>query len=355
MTEERRRPGTGRVLLVAWLLVLSLAAGCSLPGGSGQDAERERLVAELQESIQRLSQENASLEGRVGELSGQLEGVQRNLAAARGETAAAVTERDQLAASLTEAQQEIARRQDRQQDLEQELERTRELLAAADGRRLSVQRHELEKLPEGVRAWADLFREVNIGAARTFSGRTYLLVTFTDSVQCCDVVERGGRLIATATANRSGAGGQPGQYAAVASVAATDLPVDFELREWWLPHFRNPHGLPGVRLPAGRQGVLVEPKAGAALRGVVRVAGYAARLFEGTVVARLVDDVGTVLAEQATVAAGGMGPDWGSFALPLDLAAAKVKPGRAFLEIGDYSPKDGTWTLFHRIEVEVRS
>ncbi|MFZ5826447.1 MAG: Gmad2 immunoglobulin-like domain-containing protein [Bacillota bacterium] len=224
---------------------------------------------------------------------------------------------------------------------------------------MEYRREDAAALPEEVRAWVERFRQVPVGVAKRFGDRTYLLVS--PPAVCPEQVSidfwpddtrvEQNEVIVTA---RFGcvSRNQTTQPFALGSIPATDLPVRFHLQYGWLPAFKNPHNLPEVPLPAGSRGVLVEPAAGATLGPQVRVSGFAAGLFEGTVVARLVTEAGKVVLEKPTIAAGGMGPDWGSFVLDLDLTG--VASGSYLIEIGDYDMKDGAWSLMDQIPVVLR-
>lgn len=222
----------------------------------------------------------------------------------------------------------------------------------------ALRREELDQVPPEVRAWVDQFRHVSVGVARTFGDRTFLLVSAPDLCPQFRTVDFRFTLRETPEgleipAFFSCTTRETGQPLALASMPADQRPVSFVLEYWWLPAFKNPHNLPETALPADRRGVLVEPKAGAALApapdGTVRVAGFASGLFEGTVLARIVDQKGEVLKEAPTIAAGGMGPDWGSFEVKLDVKG--IPPGSYRLQIGDYSPKDGAWDQFDQVPV----
>lgn len=222
-----------------------------------------------------------------------------------------------------------------------------------------VRLEDLNALPTEVRAWVERFRPVEVGVARTFGDRTYLLVS---AKRVCPekpvidfrpdgVQQREKELVVTASfscVTRD----EPLPSYAVGSMPATQLPVRFELQYSWLPAFHNPHGVPEVSLPPTSSGVIVEPQPGAELEASVQVRGFASRLFEGAINLRLVTDAGHEVVTAHGTAAGGMGLDWGSFAVELD--TAEVPPGAYWLELGDYSMRDGTWRLMHRIRVTRR-
>lgn len=344
--------------LLVILLALLLLGGCTPPQGAAPEPEEDERIVALQQSIAELTGENQRLNSANQHLQAQLHAARADAEAARIEQEGLAAETAAAEFALNEERRQVRRLENNLNTTLEELGRVRAQMAELEGQRIGVSRHALGELPREVREWAELYRDVAIGATMTHGNRTYLLVSLPSSapgehrLDCCGVVRRGDRLEATASLYHvAPEHRRAGEHIAVASIAATGLPVEFEVREWWLPALRNPHGLPQVALPADRKAVLVEPAEGAALGAEVRVAGYASRLFEGTVVARIVTADDVVVAEKPTTAAGGMGPDWGSFVLQWELPGADLPAGSLFVEIGDYSPKDGAWELFDRVRV----
>lgn len=221
-----------------------------------------------------------------------------------------------------------------------------------------IRSEDLAALPAEVQAWAQRFREVPIGVARTFGDRTYLLVSHPGLCLGAASIrfwpedtrlDQGGLVVAARFDCLPAGRERETLPLAVGSIPATDQPIAFELKVSWLPAFRNAHNVPEVPLPAESRGVIVQPAAESEVGARVVVRGFAARLFEGTVVARLATPDGKVITEAPTIAAGGMGPDWGSFVVELD--ASQVTPGRYWLEIGDYSMESGAWQPMDRVVV----
>lgn len=220
---------------------------------------------------------------------------------------------------------------------------------------LQFQYEELDALPPEVQAWVGKVQQVPIGASLNHQDRTYLLVAAPNicpeaaSLSFWSVERLPANGVYHATASFHCTQPQHAQPVALASIPVTDAPIAFDLKYSLLPHLYNPQAVPLPTLPARGSGVIVEPAAGAAVGARIRVAGFAAGLFEGTLNVRLVDESGKVAAETHGQGAGGMGPNWGSFVVELDASGAA--PGRYWLELGDYSMRDGAWQLKQRIEV----
>lgn len=224
---------------------------------------------------------------------------------------------------------------------------------------LEYRYEELKAAPAEVREWVSKLSQVPVGASLNHGDRTYLLVS------APDICPEASRLsfwsvewlptekLYQATAGFHCGRREDAEPFTLVSIPLTSELIAFDLKYSFLPHLYNPHNLPLPALPAAGSGVIVEPAAGAALGDSVRVAGFASGLFEGTVIIRLVDrESGKVAAETHGQGAGGMGMSWGSFVVDLDTSGAA--PGRYWLELGDYSMRDGAWQLKQRIEVEKR-
>ncbi|HEX6988174.1 MAG TPA: Gmad2 immunoglobulin-like domain-containing protein [Bacillota bacterium] len=225
-------------------------------------------------------------------------------------------------------------------------------------------RHEeLDELPADVRAWADVYWASQAGVGRTFGDRTYVLVAynqvggpqhrvFIENVYLAPGAGEAAEAIVIANLAHV-ADAAHAAPVAVASIDAVDIEADrlrFDLIDRSLPRVFNAHGLPDVPLPADENVVVIEPAAGSAVPGSFSVRGYARNLFEGNLVARVIDGTGAVVLEQSTTAAACCF-DWGSFDLPLQVALAPVE--EFTLELGDFDMADGTWRAWLRMPLRI--
>ena len=232
-------------------------------------------------------------------------------------------------------------------------------------------RHEdLDDLPADVRAWVDVHRDSQAGIARTFGGRTYVLVAYNQAGAPQHRVAIENVYLVPGSGGTAGAGADASgavvvvnvahvddaaraEPVAVASIDAVDIEPDgwrFDLIDRSLPRLFNAHGLPDATLPAGSTVVVIDPAPGSAVPASFHVRGYARNLFEANLVARVMDGAGLVVLEQPTTAAACCF-DWGSFDLALEVP---LPAGDDFtLELGDYDMADGQWKARQRMTLRV--
>src|SRR5690606_11482822 len=115
-------------------------------------------------------------------------------------------------------------------------------------------RHEdLDDLPADVRAWVDVHRDSQAGIARTFGGRTYVLVAYNQAGAPQHRVAIENVYLVPGSGGTAGAGAD-----------ASDRS---------LPRLFNAHGLPDATLPAGYTVVVIDPAPGSAVPASFHVRG----------------------------------------------------------------------------------
>ena len=320
-------PGPRRIRsafsLIALMLVLSFVLYAC--GGAAGDDSAER-IRELEEEIQRLE---AALAAAGAEDGG----------AANGEAAAGDPPQpdDGTAAAGT---------------------------LPVDAAPASGFRHEeFDRLPGDVQAWADVFRSSQAGVARTFGDRTYVLVAYDqagsddhriyiENVYLAPGVDGASEVIVVANVAHvdDPAHAAPAAIASLDAIDVDPVQLRFDMIDRSLPRVFNDHGLPDVPLPADANVVVIEPAPGAGVPASFQIRGFARHLFEGNLVARVVDRGGKIVLEQPTTAAACCF-DWGSFELPL---AVDLPGGSAFtVELGDFDMADGAWSTWLELPLRI--
>ncbi len=218
-------------------------------------------------------------------------------------------------------------------------------------------------IPGVIEEWVDNSKDIFLGQSRYLDGWFYLLVTYgvkpTDgyAVEIVGIEEKEDRFVVTANFKSPSENDDVTKVTTypydLAIIETTPLPVDF-VATGAEPYVPTLVGFPNSRpweLPeivAGSENIkLFKPAPGVTVSSVFKLEGMA-NVFEGTVIYRLSNEKGSIIAEGITT--GSMG-DWGYISAEVNISDEINTLEMLLLELYTESAKDGS--IENKVKIEL--